>query len=77
MVGATATVSTLVTVVGQPNTPTSAGNGGFSLDTHKRTSTKNFNFLHKNQLPIASMPEVETTEFFSLYLAYFLSLIQA
>merc|ERR1712242_461281 len=29
--GATATVSTLVTVVGQPNTPTSAGNGGFSL----------------------------------------------
>ena len=31
MVGATATVSTLVTVVGHPNTPTSAGNGGFSL----------------------------------------------
>ena len=31
MVGATATVSTLATVVGQPNTPTSAGNGGFSL----------------------------------------------
>merc|ERR1711935_789097 len=31
MVGATATVSTLVTVVGQPNTQTSAGNGGFSL----------------------------------------------
>merc|ERR1719515_526320 len=31
IVGATATVSTLVTVVGQPNTPTSAGNGGFSL----------------------------------------------
>merc|ERR1719268_521329 len=31
MSGATATVSTLVTVVGQPNTPTSAGNGGFSL----------------------------------------------
>lgn len=30
MLGATATVSTLVTVVGQPNTPTSAGNGGFS-----------------------------------------------
>merc|ERR1711978_5319 len=29
--GATATVSTLVTVVGQPKTPTSAGNGGFSL----------------------------------------------
>merc|ERR1719210_2535250 len=29
MVGATATVSTLVTVVGQPKTPTSAGNGGF------------------------------------------------
>merc|ERR1719330_2157764 len=29
IVGATATVSTLVTVVGQPNTPTSAGNGGF------------------------------------------------
>merc|ERR1711872_168432 len=29
MVGATATVSTLVTVVGQPETPTSAGNGGF------------------------------------------------
>ena len=27
--GATATVSTLVTVVGHPNTPTSAGNGGF------------------------------------------------
>merc|ERR1719225_797962 len=29
IVGATATVSTLVTVVGQPNTPTSAGKGGF------------------------------------------------
>merc|ERR1712106_730552 len=29
IVGATATVSTLVTVVGQPKTPTSAGNGGF------------------------------------------------
>ena len=28
--GATATVSTLVTVVGQPKTPTSAGNGGFN-----------------------------------------------
>src|ERR1700722_4830678 len=27
--GATATVSTLVTVVGQPKTPISAGNGGF------------------------------------------------
>ena len=31
MAGATATVSTLVTVVGHPKTPTSAGNGGFSL----------------------------------------------
>lgn len=31
MVGATATVSTLVTVVGQPYRPTLAGNGGFSL----------------------------------------------
>ncbi|KYN19836.1 hypothetical protein ALC57_07882 [Trachymyrmex cornetzi] len=31
LTGATATVSTLVTVVGHPNTPTSAGNGGFSL----------------------------------------------
>lgn len=29
IVGATATVSTLVTVVGQPKTPTLAGNGGF------------------------------------------------
>ena len=29
IVGATATVSTLVTVVGQPKTPTSAGKGGF------------------------------------------------
>merc|ERR1719461_854158 len=29
IVGATATVSTLATVVGQPNTPTSAGKGGF------------------------------------------------
>ena len=28
MLGATATVSTLVTVVGQPKTPTSAGKGG-------------------------------------------------
>ena len=27
--GATATVSTFVTVVGHPNTPTLAGNGGF------------------------------------------------
>mgnify|MGYP000494149393 FL=1 len=31
LTGATATVSTLDTVVGHPNTPTSAGNGGFSL----------------------------------------------
>lgn len=31
IVGATATVSTLVTVVGQPNRPISAGNGGLSL----------------------------------------------
>ena len=31
MVGQTATVSTLVTVVGHPKTPTLAGNGGFSL----------------------------------------------
>lgn len=31
MVGQTATVSTLVTVVGQLNTPLLAGNGGFSL----------------------------------------------
>lgn len=31
MVGVTATVSTLATVVGHPNTPTSAGNGGFNL----------------------------------------------
>lgn len=29
IVGATATVSTLATVVGQPKTPTSAGKGGF------------------------------------------------
>lgn len=29
MVGATATVSTFVTVVGHPNTPILAGNGGF------------------------------------------------
>ena len=29
--GATATVSTLATVVGHPKTPTSAGNGGLSL----------------------------------------------
>ena len=31
MVGATATVSTFVTVVGQPYRPTLAGNGGFNL----------------------------------------------
>ncbi len=31
MVGQTATVSTLVTVVGHPKTPTFAGKGGFSL----------------------------------------------
>lgn len=31
IVGATATVSTLVTVVGQPKRPMSAGNGGFNL----------------------------------------------
>ncbi len=30
MVGATATVSTFVTVVGQPYRPTFAGNGGFN-----------------------------------------------
>ena len=29
MVGTTASVSTFVTVVGQPKTPTFAGNGGF------------------------------------------------
>ena len=29
MVGTTASVSTFVTVVGHPNTPTLAGNGGF------------------------------------------------
>jgi hypothetical protein len=31
MVGQTETVSTLVTVVGQPYNPTPAGNGGFTL----------------------------------------------
>lgn len=31
LTGATATVSTLATVVGHPKTPTSAGNGGFNL----------------------------------------------
>ena len=31
LTGATATVSTLATVVGHPNTPISAGNGGLSL----------------------------------------------
>lgn len=31
MVGATATVSTLVTVVGQPKSPILAGKGGFNL----------------------------------------------
>ena len=31
LTGATATVSTLATVVGHPNTPISAGKGGFSL----------------------------------------------
>lgn len=31
MVGATATVSTFVTVVGHPNKPTLAGKGGFNL----------------------------------------------
>ena len=31
IVGATATVSTLVTVVGHPYKPTSAGKGGFNL----------------------------------------------
>lgn len=31
IVGHTATVSTFVTVVGQPNTPALAGNGGFNL----------------------------------------------
>jgi hypothetical protein len=36
IVGATATVSTLVTVVGQPNTPTSAGKGGFNLNAAQR-----------------------------------------
>ena len=30
MVGATAMVSTLLTVVGHPNAPTAAGNGGFN-----------------------------------------------
>src|ERR1700712_5843642 len=31
IVGATAIVSTLATVLGQPNKPTAAGNGGFNL----------------------------------------------
>ena len=31
IVGATAIVSTLLTVVGQPKAPIAAGNGGFSL----------------------------------------------
>ncbi len=50
IVGATATVSTLVTVVGQPNKPISAGNGGLSLGfpcLPSRDSIKAFIFSFK------------------------------
>ena len=50
IVGATATVSTLETVVGHPKTPTSAGNGGFNLGFPCWIEFEMFNFLIKNQL---------------------------
>ncbi len=41
MVGDTATVSTLVTVVGQPYRPVFAGKGGFNLRTGARRTEEN------------------------------------
>jgi hypothetical protein len=45
MSGETATVSTLVTVVGQPNTPTSAGNGGFRRGLPLKSRQKCYDFV--------------------------------
>jgi hypothetical protein len=45
--GATAIVSTLATVVGQPNTPTSAGNGGLSLGLPCLPSNDSIKALNK------------------------------
>ena len=49
LTGATATVSTLATVVGHPNTPTSAGNGGFSLGLPALPSRDSINAYNQRQ----------------------------
>jgi hypothetical protein len=46
IVGATATVSTFVTVVGQPNSPISAGNGGFRRGLPCFPSSDSIKALH-------------------------------
>src|SRR5690606_7288745 len=50
MVGDTATVSTLVTVVGQPNTPTLAGNGGFKRGLPCRPSSDSISAVSSPQM---------------------------
>ena len=48
IVGATAIVSTFATVVGQPKTPTSAGNGGLSLGLPCLPSSDSIKALNKS-----------------------------
>lgn len=48
--GETATVSTFETVVGQPNTPTSAGNGGLSLGFPCLPSSDSINAVSSPQM---------------------------
>jgi len=49
LTGATATVSTLATVVGHPNTPTSAGNGILKVGLQQKKK-KGFRGLEKGRL---------------------------
>lgn len=48
IVGATATVSTFATVVGQPKTPILAGNGGFNLGLPCLPSNDSIKAFNKN-----------------------------
>ena len=50
MVGATATVSTLVTVEGQPKSPTPAGNGGLRRGFPWRPSRLSINAVSSPQM---------------------------
>jgi len=50
LTGDTAIVSTLLTVLGQPNSPMSAGNGGLSLGLPALPSTDSISdYNHSNQ----------------------------